>query len=292
MPEIDEQEARDYLAGKLSPQREAELHALRNTEADVNEEFLALEEELYDQYLAGALPEPEKQYFETHFLSTASGKEKLHFAAIFGHYREFQLADELSAGRRAPAPLYPPIPPSSPLFATFTRNPAFTVLAIVIAGLLVTLMGWLYANKSGGHHPAGLAAVALELNLSPGSVKSGETIKNLAAPAKTDRVKILLELSNSDFKKYRTQLVRENKILESQEELQTESRSSHYVVPVTFAGATLIPGDYQLKLSGVPDSGQPTYIDSYAFRVTTEPPLPVPSDSDLQRDPQRDELAR
>src|SRR5688572_19834068 len=122
MPKIDEQEARDYLVGKLSPQRDAELHALRETDADVNEELLALEEELYDQYLAGALPEPEKQYFETHFLSTASGKEKLRFAATFGQYREFQLADKPSAGRRAPAPLYPPIPPSSPLFATFTRS--------------------------------------------------------------------------------------------------------------------------------------------------------------------------
>ncbi len=291
MPKIDEQEARDYLVGKLSPQREAELHALRETDADVNEELLALEEELYDQYLAGALPEPEQQYFETHFLSTASGKEKLHFAAIFGQYREFQLADKPSAGRRAPAPLYPPIPPSSPLFATFTRNPAFAVLAIVIAGLLVTLMGWLYANKSSGYHPAELAALPLELNLSPGSVRSGGTIKRLAAPAKTDRVKILLELPKSDFKKYKTQLIREDKVLESQEELLTESRNTHYVVPVTFTGATLIPGDYQLKLSGVPDTGQPTYIDSYAFRVTTEPP-PVPSDPDLQRDPQRDELAR
>ena len=290
MPKIDEQEARDYLVGKLPPQRQAELHALRETDADVNEELLALEEELYDQYLAGTLPEPEKQYFETHFLSTASGKEKLHFAAMFGQYREFQLADESSARRRAPAPLYPPIPPSSPLFATFIRNPAFTVLAIVLAGLLVTLMGWLYAVKPGGYYSSQLAS-AVEVNLSPGSVKSGGTIKHLAAPSKTDRVKILLELPKSDFKKYKTQLIREDKVLESQEELKTESRDAHFVVPVTFTGATLIPGDYQLKLSGVPDSGQPTYIEISAFRVTTEPPT-VPSDSDLQRDPQRDELAR
>ena len=290
MPKVDEKEARDYLVGKLSPQREAELHALRETDADVNEELLALEEELYDQYLAGALSAPEKEYFETHFLSTASGKEKLHFAAIFGQFRDSHL--EPLAVRRAPAPSYPPIPPSAPLFATFARNPAFAVLAIVMAGLLVTLLGWLYAIKSSQDHPTQLASVPVEINLSPGSVRSGGTLKHLAAPAKTDRVKILLELPKSDFKKYKTQLIREDKVLESQEELQTESRNTHFVVPVTFIGATLIPGDYQLKLSGVPDSGQPTYIDSYAFRVTTEPP-PSPSDSDLQRgEPQRDELAR
>lgn len=291
MPKIDEQEVRDYLLGKLSPERQAELDGLRETNADVHEEFLALEEELYDQYLAGALSEHEKQHFETHFLSTAGGKEKLHFAEIFGQCRDFHLPDAPPAGRRVPAPLYPPIPPSSPLFATFTRNPAFAVLAIVIAGLLVTLVGWMYAMKSSEHIAKGPPSADMELNLSPGSVRSGGAIKHLPAPAKNDRVKILLELPKSDFKKYKTQLVRENEVLESQEELQTEARNAHYVIPVTLTGATLIPGDYQLKLSGVPDSGQPTFIDSYAFRVTTDPP-PVPSDSDLQRDGQRDELAR
>lgn len=290
MPKIDEQQARDYLLGKLPPERHAELHALRETNADVHEELLALEEELYDQYLAGVLSAPEKQFFETHFLSSASGKEKLHFAEIFGQCRDLHLSDGPSARRRVPAPLYPPIPPSSPLFATFTRNPAFGVLAIVIAGLLVTVIGWMYAVKSREHVATGPAS-EMELNLSPGSVRSGGAIKHLPAPAKNDRVKILLELPQSDFKKYKTQLVRENEVLESQEELQTESRNTHLVIPVTFTGATLIPGDYQLKLSGVPDSGQPTFIDSYAFRVTTDPP-PVPSDSDLQRELQRDDMAR
>ena len=289
MPKIDEQEARDYLLGKLSPERQAELHALSKTHTDVNEELLALEEELYDQYRDGTLPAHEKQYFETHFLSSASGKQKLHFAEIFGQCRDFHLA-ETSAVRRAPAPLYPPLPPSSPLFATFIRNPAFAVLMIVIAGLMFALMGWLYVIKSSGRYVPAPASAETELNLTPGSVKSGGTITHLRAPATGERVKILLELPKSDFKKYKTQLVRENKVLESQEELQTESRNAHYVIPLTFTGATLIPGDYQLKLSGVPDSGQPTYIDSYAFRVTEPPPLP--SDSDLQREPQRDDLAR
>lgn len=286
MPKVDEQEARDYLFGRLSPERQAELHALRDRDADVHEELLAVEEELYDQYLAGALPEPEKEFFETHFLSTASGKEKLHFAEMFGQVRDFHLAGEPSAGRRAPAPHYPPIPTPSRLFPTFIRNPAFPVLAIVIAGLM-TLVAWLYVMKSNEHFATG---PQVELNLSPGSVRSGGTITHLRAPARSERVKILLELPKSDFKKYKTQLVRENEVLESQDELKTETRNAHYVVPVTFTGATLIPGDYQLKLSGVPDSGQLIYIDSYAFRVTTEPP--PPSDADLQREPQRDELAR
>ncbi|HEX6284386.1 MAG TPA: hypothetical protein VFZ71_05900 [Pyrinomonadaceae bacterium] len=289
MPNIDEQEARDYLFGRLSPERQAELDALRETHADLREEFLALEEELCDQYLAGTLPAAEKQYFETHFLTTASGKQKLRFAELFEQYRD-HLAERPSAVSRAPAPNSPPLPASSPLFATFNRNPAFAVSAIVLAGLLATLVGWLYVIKSSRTNQKGATAAEREFKLSPGSVRSEADIKYLPAPAKDDRVKILLELSQSDFKKYKTQLFRENEALESQEELHTESRNAQYVVPVTVAGAMLTPGDYKLKLSGVPDSGQPTYIDVYAFRITTEPQ--TATDSELQPDRRRDQLAR
>ena len=39
-------------------------------------------------------------------------------------------------------------------------------------------------------------------------------------------------------------------------------------MPLTITGETLRPGDYQVKLSGVSDSGQDEFIDNYTFRVT------------------------
>ena len=255
MPNVSEQEMRIYLLGGLSPERQTELAALIHDDAELQEELLALKEELFDQYLAGSLTADEQRYFKTHFLSTESGQQKLHFARLLQNYPV----------HRVPAPVTP-VRSSLPLFASFYQNPAFAVSLIVVAGLLATLAIWVSTSRTMYMNPPGMPA----LTLTAGSTRSGGAIKKLRAPAKNDRVSVELEIAKADFKKYKTQLFRENQALESQEELQTIPRNAHYVVPVTFTGGLLTPGDYQLKLSGVQDSGQPTFIDSYAFRVTAE----------------------
>jgi hypothetical protein len=149
---------------------------------------------------------------------------------------------------------------------------------VAVAGLLATLIIWVSVKKSPTMHTT--VARMPALTLTAGSTNPGGDIKKLRAPANNDEVKVELELTKSDFKKYRTQLFRENQALESQADLPVVPRNTHYVVPVTFTGKLLTPGDYQLKLCGVPDSGQPTYIDSYTFRVTAETPV----DSAQERD--------
>lgn len=251
-----------YLLGGLPSERRTELAALIHDDAELHEELLALEEELFDQYLAGSLNTDEQQYFTTHFLSTESGQQKLHFARLLQNYRN---DDQSVTEHRVPAPVTP-VRAAAPLFASFHRNPAYVVSLIMILGLLATLVFWVtrspHAQLATQNTPA--------LILTAGSTRSGGSIKQMRAPAKSDRVNLELELPKADFKKYQTQLFRENQALESQEELQTTPRNAHYVVQVTFTGDLLTPGDYQLKLIGVPDSGQPTFIDSYAFRVTAE----------------------
>jgi hypothetical protein len=272
MPNVSEQEMRIYLLGGLSPERQTELAALIHDDAALQEELLALKEELFDQYLAGSLTADEQLYFKTHFLSTESGQQKLHFARLFQSYRD----EHSFAINRVPAPVTP-ARVSAPLFASFHQNPAYVVSLIVIAGLLAALVFWI--SKSPTTHFATHTTPAL--TLSAGSNRSGGTIKEMRAPSRNDKVNLELELTKSDFKKYKTQLFRENKEVESQGELQTTPRNAHYVVHVTFTGELLTPGDYQLQLSGVLDSGQPTYIDSYAFRVT---PGNVSTDAESDRD--------
>jgi len=109
-------------------------------------------------------------------------------------------------------------------------------------------------------------------------------MQHLRAPAKNVRVKIELELAKSDYQKYKTQLFRENQALESQDELKSEPKNAHYIVPLTVGGEILTPGDYQLRLSGVADSGKAAFIDSYAFRITPD------QATDSERD--RDRFAR
>lgn len=276
MPNVSKQEMRAYLLGGLSPERQTELAAEIHNDAELQEELLAVKEDLFDQCLAGSFTTDEQQYFQTHFLSSEAGQRKLHFAWLLRSYCDNDLRKVSTDEDRVPAPTTP-VPARSPWFVNLHRNPAYAVSMILVAVLMATLVVWVYVKKSPTMHTT--AARIPALTLTAGSTRSGGNIKKLRAPAQNDEVKVELELTKSDFKKYKTQLFRENQALASQEELPIVSRNTHYVVPVTFTGNLLTPGEYQLKLCGVPDSGQPTYIDSYTFRVTAE----TPSDSDEEQ---------
>jgi hypothetical protein len=271
MRKIDEQELRGYLLGTLAPERQTELHALLREDGNLHEELLAVEAELFDRYVGGLLLDGEKESFESRVLTATGAADKLRFAENFGRFRNTHEVNEVPAVHRAPAPNVAFVPPAAPLFATFYRNPAFAVMLIVVAGLLVTLLGWSFLRKTTVNNLARQSSPAVvEIALVPGSTRSDGRIQHLPAPAKNVRVKLELELAKSDYKRYKTQLFRENQALESQEELKSEPRNAHYVVPVTVTGEILTPGDYQLKLSGVADTGTAAFIDSYSFRVTPD----------------------
>lgn len=285
MRNVDEQELKSYLLGSLTPERKTELDALLHEDADLHEELLAVEAELFDEYVCDLLTDREKELFESYVLTATDAADKLRFARNFGLFTTTQELDDASVFACAPAPDVPFVPASAPLFATFYRKPAFAVLLIVVAGLLVALLGWSFLRKTPANNLARKPSSAeVELALAPGSMRSDGGIQHLLAPAKDVRVKIELQLAKSDFQHYQTQLFRENQTLDSQEQLKSEPRNAHYVVPVTVTGGILTPGDYQVKLSGVGDSGSAAFIDSYSFRVT--------QDQAGDSEPARDRLAR
>jgi hypothetical protein len=282
MVNVNEQEMRSYLLGGLMPERGTELENLARTDENLREEFLALEEELVEQYLAGVLTEAESQSFEAQILTTERGQQQLHFAQLFERYRNSNPAVEPHS---APASNHPPNPTSSPLFATFYRNPTFAVLSIFVAGLLIALVGWMLVAPSRGTSIAEDRLHQKPVVLVGDSTRSGGRINQLSAPAKNGEVKLELELIKSDFTKYRMKLFRANDVnkeIDAQEELTTETRDTHYFVPVVVTSEKLTPGEYHLKLCGVLESGEPSTIDNYSFRVT---------DADVQLD-QQDRFAR
>jgi hypothetical protein len=50
-------------------------------------------------------------------------------------------------------------------------------------------------------------------------------------------------------------------------ELKLESKGEQYIVPLTITGEMLSPGDYEVKLCGVSESGANEFIEKYSFRV-------------------------
>ena len=273
MSNINEQEMRSYLLGVLTPERHSELETLAQADENFREELLAIEEELVEHYLAGALTDDESRNFEARILNTERGQEKLHFAQLFARYRNSNPAEPVAV-HSAPALNISPNPTSSPLFATFYRNPTFAVLSIFVVGLLITLVGWLLVGPSGGTSIAdeipSKNSHELVVTLVPDSTRTGAKVKHLTTPAKNTQIKLELELPKSDFHKYKTQLYRDKQAVESQDGLQTISKDNHYFIPVVFTGEILTPGEYQLKLCGVAESGQPSTVDNYSFRVTDD----------------------
>ena len=105
--------------------------------------------------------------------------------------------------------------------------------------------------------------------LSPASEElQGITPNSVIISPQGFNVKLELAVVNTSFKNYKSELFRENKPLLQTDALIIETKGEQCIVPLTITGETLSPGEYQLKLSGVSDSGQDEFIDHYSFRVT------------------------
>ena len=101
------------------------------------------------------------------------------------------------------------------------------------------------------------------VQLAPGAVeKQGVTV-----PPQGFNVKLELESPIQALSTTSRKLFRENTPVQTNA-LKIERKGEQQIVPLTITGETLRPGDYQVKLSGVSDSGQDEFIDNYTFRVT------------------------
>lgn len=247
---IDTEVLRSYLLGTLEAEPRAELEERILSDPAVYEELLLLEEELIDQYVAGGLSKAERQQFETYFLITAERQKKLRFGQLLKRYMTSIEVPALSENVSVPQ-LNQTLPPRR-----FWTLLLFAVVIVVVMG--ISLLSW-FALRKAAEQPT------VVVQLAPSSVET----KGVTVPPQGFNVKLELAVANTRFKRYKSELFRENKSVQT-ETLRIESKGEQQIVPFTITGETLSPGDYQVKLSGVSDSGQDEFIDNYTFRVTTK----------------------
>ncbi|HEX7331242.1 MAG TPA: hypothetical protein VF290_07070 [Pyrinomonadaceae bacterium] len=258
---VDKEVLRSFLLGTLEAEPRAELEEGILCNPAAYEEILLLEEELIDQYVAGRLSKEERQQFETYFLITTERQKKLRFGQLLKRYLSSQAVPAVS--KNVPVQQRK----QTTLFRRFFARLAFVV--IVVAVLAIGLLGWLALKKpvrqqSLQQDPYPLVVVPL----SPASEElQGITPHNVIISPQGFNVKLELAVANTSFKNYKSELFRENKPLQT-DALIMETKGEQRIVPLTITGETLSPGEYQLKLSGVSDSGQDEFIDHYSFRVT------------------------
>lgn len=262
---------RSYLLGTLDSDRRTQLEDTVLSDSETYEELLIVEEELIDQYVAGGLSDLEQQQFEAHFLITAERQKNLRFGQMLNRYVN---SPRVPIAQKDPAAAAdPPVKNSAPARRRFSsslsslaglRAMALSLIAVAVLGLLV--LCWLALRSLGRSGPHTDEPV-VTVTLLPGSKTARGTPQSVNVPPKGYKLKLELGLANSGFRNYKSELFRENKSVETRGELRIEAKGDQFVVPVTLTGEMLSPGDYQVKLSGVLESGVDEFIEKYSFRV-------------------------
>lgn len=262
---------RAYLLGTLDEDRRAEFEERLLREPEVYEELFAAEEELIDESIAGDLSEVDQHQFDRYFAITAEGREKVRFGTLLKRYADSHPAPFPVVVGHAKKTAH--AKKRFSFFLPVMRRPMLASGVVLVAGFAILTLFWLITKKTAEQQALEQGeSQVIEATLAPaGLTRSGGTTNRVTVPPGGPfKVKLRLELTNAKFNNYKSQLFRESKSLLTEGNLKMEASGAQQVVPVVIAGEILSPGDYQLKLSGVLDSGADEFIDKYSFRVTTE----------------------
>lgn len=245
---------RAYLLGTLDGDHKSQFEERILTEPGVYEELLIVEEELVDQYVAGDLSVLEQQQFANHFLITAERQKNLRFGKLLQKYANSHI--DLTP---VPAQVFS-------VRRTPVRRWAWVGVMAAVLGCAGIIFVRGLVNKREAAVQQTIPRVVV-VTLPPGSGETQGTNKQVIVSPKGAEVKLELELKNSAFQNYKSELFRENTSLQISDGITIEAKGKQRIVPVTVTGEMLSPGDYQVKLSGVSDSGANEFIDNYSFRV-------------------------
>lgn len=272
-PNADEREMRSYLLGTLDNDCRKQLDERFLSAPDAYEELLIAEEELIDQYLSGGLSEVERQQFEKNFLITAERQDNLRFGQLLKQYVNSHAVQ--TAQKDGAAAAIPHVENSAPAnnSSTFVPSPVssrpmivFCVTGVALLG--VVLLGWLAFKRPVIRSLQRRAEPVVIVTLVPGSKKTkGTTPQSVNVPPKGYNLKLELKLPTQGFRNYKWELFRENTSVQTSGQLEIETKGEQYVVPLAITGEMLSPGDYEVQLSGVSDSGADELIEKYSFRV-------------------------
>ena len=257
------------MLGSLDGDRKTPLEEQILSEAEAYDELTIVEDELIHDYALGGLSGLERQQFETYFVLTAQRQKDLRFAQLLARYVNTQSNPVPQKNIAAAAiPHVEEVAPANKSF-TFSLLPANRrpVLVFCIAGVVllgITLVSWIAFRRPPLRPVQQRAEPVVVLTLAP---ESNTTEKQVNVPPKGYNLKLELELAHASFRNYKSELFRENKSLQTRGELKIEAKGDQYMVPVTITGEMLSPGGYEVKLSGVSESGADAFIEKYSFRV-------------------------
>ena len=266
----EQKHIRLYLLGNLPPKDLAELEVRLLADKGFHAELLVAEDELIDEYLADRLPGAERESFESHFLITPERKQKFSFSRAFREYVKlnavaYQQEETTKLGRRISLAGKLWSVKSSLLPWAHNRN---RLLAVSLGAALVFAVSWMVFRNWPSVTPVQRQSQnILKFALISGSTRGdGATQKVLILPG-VDSVQLEIELARNEYKSYSAELLTpENNILTTREAMRPDVTNGHGVVYFNLPAQILKPGDYQVRLNGISESGK-EQVNIYRFRV-------------------------
>jgi len=255
-PESEEQ-LRRYVLGSLEEDSRLQLEEKLIQDPDAFELLGVIEDELTEEYLDGSLTEAERLAFERHRGSSADGRRALEFLRT------------LKSRASAPAaePEVASIFDRVSWLRTALRQPVW--LGAAAALLVASLAGnaWFVLGPGSTAGP-GAGAVVPTFTLASGSLRSTGSLARVAVPPDVDVVRLLLDLPGDEYTLYRAALHDvDGDELWAQSKIKAESTEEQIVISLLVPAPLMPHGDYQLKVSGIAEEGEPEGVASYTFRV-------------------------
>lgn len=256
LPEENERLIRRYFLGDATEEEARRFEERVFTDGDFKTHALIVEDELFEDYNAGLLPDDERAKFERHALRTAWSREKL---SIVSAMRE----------RQGPPP--PSLPAPAPAAQKWWRLsrlklphllPARAAAVFAALAFAVFAGGLWYVYSEGGR--PGLLAVKLP----PGQVRGDGELKSLVLPESGLTVRFQLKVPAGRERQGLGVVLLNGKDEEvfSYERPAVQVSDGQTEVVVDVPSSALPPDDYLLKLRDT-STRQDIAGGDYSFRV-------------------------
>jgi len=283
MKELEKEQIviRQYLLGELDEEARQQVEQRVMTERDYKEEVLISEEELLEEFAAGALDDHERELFLSHYLSAPLQRQKL---------RMVQAINKYAADRQ---PLATVEVPETSWFRryidAFRSRKWFVQLSwallvgIVIGSSFVAFRTWRWRNQPSELHQElerlnGPQSSVLEASSSvlpatlvPLSLREAGKAVPLTIRHETQIVQFRLAVSSGQHQRYRATL--KNSRLDdvlSLDDLMVRTFGNARLIIIQVPARVFRTDDYVLTLSALNSAGLYEEAGDYSFRVVRE----------------------
>lgn len=266
---------REFLLGKLAGEDRERIEGLFLTDSQTRERVLALEQDLFDDYLEDSLSQEDKERFISRYAQTDEQRRKLR---ITGAIKDWAVREARAPHQAAAVSIW------SRVWSWLRFNPRFFIpIAVTTVVAAVFAIVWLNGRIEQRKHlaieqelaqlnsPASLREVppnTISVDLSPVSVRSAQLQGELNIPGGTGLVELHLPWIQSErYSTYQAEVrrLRDRKSFKIPN-LQAQN-DGRYTIRLRLPAQILTTGGYQINLTGIAANGTLSFSEEYSFVV-------------------------